>query len=221
MLLLSSDVSGLEPRLLLMLQCLGWGGTARTAQSSPRGLCTQSWASSAGGLGSLWTCPGAGDVSWHQEAAGSGFHGWGGTGCPGKAQPLQSWGSSAGGLCSLGRCSWGRGCHLAPGGTAGVALVAQLSSHPTLVTLWFVQSVRAPPGHEFPGCSGMLHGAQLGPWCSAQLSSLKAASPVLSARVCQEHLCSFNHLAPCFFYFTPATTQAGSGSCWQMRTVTT
>lgn len=94
-------------------------------------------------------------------------------------------------------------------------------SHSILVTLWFMQSVRVPPGHEFTGCSGKVHGAQLGPWCSAQLSSLKAASLVFSAHVCQEHLCSFKRLAPCFFYFTPATTQAGSGSCWQVRTVTT
>lgn len=108
------------------------------------------------------------------------------------------------------------------GTTARVALLAQVElSHSTLVTLWFVQSVRAPPGHEFIACSGKVHGAQLGPWCSTQLSSLKAASLVFSARVCQEHLCSFKRLAPRFFCFTPATTQAGSGSCWQVRAVTT
>lgn len=108
------------------------------------------------------------------------------------------------------------------GTAAGVALLAQEKlSHSILVTPWFMQPVRVPPGHEFTGCSGKVHGAQLGPWCSAQLSSLKAASLVFSAHVCQEHLCSFKCLAPCFFSFTPATTQAGSGSCWQVRTVTT
>lgn len=86
---------------------------------------------------------------------------------------------------------------------AGLALVAQVKlSHPILVTLWLVQLLQ---GTNF-GCSG----AQLGPWCSAQLF----------ARVCQEHPCSFKPLAPRFFCFTPATTQAGSGSCWQVRTVT-
>lgn len=111
--------------------------------------------------------------------------------------------SSAGGPCSLWRCP-GAGMSAGTrrlGTTAGVALVAQVKlSHCIPVTLWLMQSVRAPPGHEFTGCSGMVHGAQLGPWCSAQLSGLKAASLVFSARVCQEHLCSFKHLAPCFFY---------------------
>lgn len=96
------------------------------------------------------------------------------------------------------------GWHWPQGGdTAGLALVAQVKlSHPMLVTLWLVQLLQ---GTNF-GCSG----AQLGPWCSAQLF----------ARVCQEHPCSFKPLAPRFFCFTPATTQAGSGSCWQVRTVT-
>lgn len=180
MLLLSSDVSGLQPRLLLMLQCLGWGGTHTHSTDQPAGSSARrAGASSAGGLCSPWRCPRAG------MSAGT--------------TRLQSAGT-----------------------TAGVALVAQVKlSHSILVTLWFMQSVRVPPGHEFTGCSGKVHGAQLGPWCSAQLSSLKAASLVFSAHVCQEHLCSFKRLAPCFFYFTPATTQAGSGSCWQVRTVTT
>lgn len=37
----------------------------------------------------MWGCPGAGDVSWN-EAAGSGYHSWGGTGCPGKEKPFHT-----------------------------------------------------------------------------------------------------------------------------------
>lgn len=57
-------------------------------------------------------------------------------------------------------------------------------------------SIRAPPGHEFTSPSGKTQGAQgaqLEPWCSAQLSSLKAASLVFFPHLCQEHLWSFKH----------------------------
>lgn len=113
----------------------------------------------------------------------------------------QGWSSALPAECPPGMAA-AQGGH-----TAGLALVAQVKlSHSILVTLWLVQLLQ---GTDF-GCSG----AQLGPWCSAQLSARRL--PVLctlpeSAKSIPAHLNPWLHVSAALLLPPPRQGQAAAG----------
>lgn len=87
---------------------LGWDTHAQHRPAC-RELCTQSWCEQCWRSVLPVEMSQSRDVSWHNEAAVSRYHSWGGTGCPGKAKPLHTGDSVVHAVCqssSRARIYW-------------------------------------------------------------------------------------------------------------------